>query len=343
MNKLSVAQRASFEAQIKRTRDVNERNRLCVILAYDDGHAPDVISTILRLNRTSVFDYLREFKNEGKTLNDPKGGAERKLSDDQLQMLFGHLSNITYTKAKSICAHVEKTFGIAYSIPGIIHLLHSHGFVYKKPLKVPTRMSPEKQQEFIDAYKKLKEGLKEEEEIYFVDAVHPEYQSQSAFGWIKKGVRKTLQTTAKQERLHFIGALKLDGMKLISDECDTVGSAEMVNFFRKLEARSKSSKIYVILDNAKSNRNKDLEAYLKTSKIQLKYLPPYSPNLNPIERLWKIMRENTTYNKYYEKFEFFAQGVRKFFENFSLFQEILINRITDNFQKITLNPVRNSI
>lgn len=36
---------------------------------------------------------------------------------------------------------------------------------------------------------------------------------------------------------------------------------------------------------------KKLEEYLKTSKIQVHYLPPYSPNLNPIERLWKVMRE----------------------------------------------------
>src|SRR3989304_8538800 len=177
MNKLSVTQRAAFEAQVKRTRDVHERNRLCVILAHDDGHSPEVISRILRLNRTSVFEYLREFENAGKTSHDINPGAACKLSDKQLKLLLQHLSEVTYTKAKSICSYVKRSFGVKYSIPGMIHLLRAHGFVYKKPLKVPTRLSPEKQQEFIDAYRKLMANLTENEEVVFLDAVHPEYQS----------------------------------------------------------------------------------------------------------------------------------------------------------------------
>ena len=153
MNKLSPIQRASFEAQVKKTRDVHERNRLCVILARDEGHSPEVISRILRLNQSSVFEYLREFENEGKTSHDPKGGAVCKLSDKQLKLLLRHLSEVTYAKSKSICAYVQKTFGVQYSIPGMIHLLTANDFAYKKPLKVPTLLSPEKQHEFIEAYK----------------------------------------------------------------------------------------------------------------------------------------------------------------------------------------------
>ena len=41
--------------------------------------------------------------------------------------------------------------------------------------------------------------------------------------------------------------------------------------------------------------------YLSTSKIKLLFLPPYSPNLNLIERLWKFMRKKILYNQYYEK------------------------------------------
>ena len=52
---------------------------------------------------------------------------------------------------------------------------------------------------------------------------------------------------------------------------------------------------------------------LKTSKIEIHYLPPYSPNLNPIERLWKIMRKRKTYNKCYEDFAEFAAFIRLFF------------------------------
>ncbi|KIA76341.1 hypothetical protein DB43_AK00010 [Parachlamydia acanthamoebae] len=49
--------------------------------------------------------------------------------------------------------------------------------------------------------------------------------------------------------------------------------------------------MHIICDNGRSNKNKKVEEYLKTSKIKIHYLPPYSPNLNPIERLWKVLRQ----------------------------------------------------
>ena len=102
-------------------------------------------------------------------------------------------------------------------------------------------------------------------------------------GWIKKGVQKTLQSTGKQLRLHFTGAVCLKGMKIIAQEYETVDGDAIIDFFKRLEAKSKASTIYVILDNARSNKNKKLDQFLKKSKIKVKYLPPYLPNLNPIE------------------------------------------------------------
>jgi hypothetical protein len=71
-----------------------------------------------------------------------------------------------------------------------------------------------KQEAFIEKYEELKANLPEDHEIYFLGAVHPEFQSQSVYGWIKKGEVKTLPTTNKQYRLHFIGAIALDSMKV---------------------------------------------------------------------------------------------------------------------------------
>ncbi|KAG6559131.1 hypothetical protein RHOW815_000861 [Candidatus Rhabdochlamydia sp. W815] len=128
--------------------------------------------------------------------------------------------------------------------------------------------------------------------------MHPEHQSQAVCGWIKKGVQKILQTSGKQLRLHFAGALCLTGMKIFTEEYKTVDADAMLDFFKKLEKQTKARIIHVILDNARSNKNKKLEEFLMSSRIKVHYLPPYSPNLNPIERLWKILREKTVYNRY---------------------------------------------
>lgn len=68
------------------------------------------------------------------------------------------------------------------------------------------------------------------------------------------------------------------------------------------------------------------------------FLPPYSPNLNPIERLWKWMRERVMYNTYYEHFEDFKSAIIGFLKNLSyldgesVFGQNFASRVTDKFK-----------
>jgi transposase len=68
------------------------------------------------------------------------------------------------------------------------------------------------------------------------------------------------------------------------------------------------------------------------------FLPPYSPNLNPIERLWKFLYEHVLYNQYYEKFSGFKEAVLGFLQSLltpsSEMKALLDRRITDNFHII---------
>ena len=89
--------------------------------------------------------------------------------------------------------------------------MNAHGFVYKEPVKIPGKLDPEKQENFIQNYESFKKGLKKDEKLFFMDAVHPEFQSKAVCGWIKKGEMKTLPTTSAQYRMHFIGALSIRG------------------------------------------------------------------------------------------------------------------------------------
>ncbi|MEM7175076.1 MAG: IS630 family transposase [Chlamydiota bacterium] len=211
----------------------------------------------------------------------------------------------------------------------------------QKAKKVQGNLAPEKQKEFLKEYEELKRNVRVGEEIYFVDAVHPQHQSEALCGWIKKGEKKTLQTTGKQLRLHFAGAICLTGMKCWVEEYKTVDAEAMIDFFKKLEEKSEASKIYVILDNARANKNKKLSKFLETSKIEIRYLPPYSPNLNAIERLWKVMRERKVYNRYYASCTDFFREIRGFFqEEIPKIFPSLKSRINDKFQTIKLNPIK---
>lgn len=337
---LSYDLKVELEKRARQTKDKHEYTRLCIILARSEGMSPESIAQAHRISISSVYQYLADYEKENKVRHDSKGGSKSKLNVKQTQELLEHLQKTTYLKAKSICKYVFIAYGITYTVAGMTAWLKEHNFIYKQPIKVPGKLDPNKQEAFIEKYEELKSNLAEDEEIYFLDAVHPEFQSQSVFGWIKKGEIKTLATTSKQYRLHFIGAILLKNMKVIAQEYSTVNGENMISFLDNLQRLSKASKIHVICDNGRANKNKALQEHLKTSRIQIHYLPPYSPNLNPIERLWKVMREKSTYNRCYSNFEEFSQVIRKFFfEEIPKMSDILQKRITDKFQKIELNSI----
>ncbi|MGH2612117.1 MAG: IS630 family transposase [Rhabdochlamydiaceae bacterium] len=338
---LTADERNSLESDLRKTKDAAEWKRLFVILGYDKGQSIDELAFLTRLSKWTVEEYLKQYSSQNKIKNDPRGGSSSKLNETEASELEQHLCKTTYLKVKNIVAYVKRAFGKQYSRAGMTAWLKDHGFTFKKPEKVPGKLDSSKQAQFIEEYYRLKGSVGPHDELYFLDAVHPEYQSQAVSGWIKKGEYKTLKTTGKQQRLHFVGALAINGMEVIVREYETIDADSMVHFFKDLEQTGPAGRIHVILDNAAAHRNRKLGEFLKNSRIQLHYLPPYSPNLNPIERLWKVFRETTLYNQFFDTcWDFFA-AVRGFFANkVHKIRKLLRQRITDNFQIIKLNPIK---
>jgi len=338
---LSQEERSHLERKLKKAKDSGDWKRIFVILSYDDGLSIEELAKLTRLSPWTVEDYLKNYSSKNKTENDPRGGSSSKLTDSEASELEKHLSETTYLKVKNIVSYVSKAFGKQYSRTGMTAWLIKHGFTFKKPEKVPGKLDPVKQEEFIEEYKRMKNSLGQEDELYFLDAMHPEYQSQTVCGWIKKGECKTLQTTGKQKRLHLVGALNLKEMRVIVREYATIDADSMICFFKDLESTKIKGKIHIVLDNAAAHKSRKIIDYLKNSRIQLHYLPPYSPNLNPIERLWKIFRETALYNRYFDTYWDFFASVREFFaDKVHRMKGLLRRRINDNFQTIKLNPIK---
>ncbi|MNL54747.1 hypothetical protein D3C87_1781030 [compost metagenome] len=98
-------------------------------------------------------------------------------------------------------------------------------------------------------------------------------------------------------------------------------------------------KVHIILDGAGYHRSELVKDWAYVMNIELHYLPPYSPNLNPIERLWKVMNEAVRNNRYFSSASEFRQEIRRFFSE--ILPEIagaLSRRINDNFQVLKPAP-----
>ena len=136
-----------------------------------------------------------------------------------------------------------------------------------------------------------------------------------AYGWILKGERKEIATTPYQKRLNFIGGISLNGHRFTYQQVDKVNAYTICDFLWKLrQANPGKFKVHVMLDNAGYHRNEEVKAFAKELGIKFHYLSPYSPNLNPVECVWKLMHEAVRYNQYYGKFCEFADATLGFFK-----------------------------
>lgn len=340
---LNDDERSHLKAQHRKERDKRVCDRIKAILLYDKGWSITTIAEALFLSDDAIREHVLEYQSL-KKLKPENGGSIEKLSSEQAHQLIEHLRMHTYLYAKDIIAYVQSTMKISYTVPGIHNWLKRHGFSYKKPAIVPGKANASQQQAWIDEYNKLKQGLSADEAICFMDGVHPTHNVQSAYGWIETGVRKEVLANTGRARLNLSGAIDILNHKVVIQEDKSLNSNATISFLRKIEESYPTKQcIHLFCDNAPYYRNKEVAKHLLTSKIQLHFLPPYSPNLNPIERLWKWMKERVIYNTYYQEVQDFRSAVLGFFDALeqlpsdSMLGKTLRSRVRDKFSPVNLS------
>jgi transposase len=312
-------------------------DRIKTILLLNEGYTYKTIAHILHLDDTTIRRYIKEYDKSGidGLLEDHYHGSNSFLSEVQKRDLEIHLRANTYQSVKGVCFYVKQAFGISYSIEGMTHLLHHLGFVYKKTKVIPGKFDPSKQAVFLKMYKILKKMKHIGDRIYFIDATHPQHNNMPHYGWIYKGETKTIKGNTGRKRLNLNGALDLENMEITVLDEKTVNSESMIRLFLKLEENQPIGTIWAIVDNASYNHSRMIKEFLKKHKrVELIFLPSYSPNLNIIERLWLFFHRKKLYGHYYETFKEFKIACLDFFKNINQYDKELRTLLTDSFQKL---------
>lgn len=313
-------------------------DKLKALLMLDEGFSCVEVGRLLLLDDDTIRKYRDKYLSQGvkPLLADNNKGTTASLNTKQLECLNKHLTENVYLDSKGIVDWISKEFDVHYSSTGINSLLKRMGFVYKKPVLVPCKANVEKQKLFIQEYKELKKNLENKDQIYFMDGVHPQHNSIASYGWIKKGHTKHLKTNNGRKRTNINGALNLETKEVIYVEDERINSQTMIALLLLILEKQKEGKIYIVLDNARYYHSIIVKEFLKEHpRIVLKFLPPYSPNLNIIERLWRILKEKVVYNKFHLKFSDFRTAVIDFFQNKDWLDDKYKKVLTDNFQIIT--------
>jgi transposase len=337
-NELRRAHRAA-----KNKKDGDKRKAVYLL---SRGKTPSKIAEVLMLDVDTIGNYRKRYELEGVSglLKSNYLGSEPMLNCAEMKELTAHLEVHTYLTVETIVAYVKQMYDVHYSISGMRQLLHRLTFVYKKAKTIPGKANTELQKAYLETLAEVLKNKGEHGAHYYLDGVHPQHNTQLAYDWIKKGQDKVVKSNAGRQRININGVLNADTLEVVVRTDDMINGQSTLALFKTLEQKHpNANSIFITLDNARYYKNAFINEYLATSKIKLLFMPPYSPNLNLIERLWKFMRRTILYNKYYEKFADFRAEVMRFFENIGQYNDKLSNIVDQKLSDYWRVETENSL
>ena len=348
--KLDKVQIAKLKELQRNTSDRLVYQKLTTLLMLHHGYSALEVSELLGINSTTVYRHYHQYVSSGDFelyLTTHYKPCVGKLSDQQETAVKEYVMSHVCHSSLDVLAYIETTFGISYSQDGVIALLHRLGFSYKKTKLIPCKADMVKQEEFIEEFRKIEQNLPQDEVIMFGDGVHPHHNTESTYAWILKGQEKEIPSNTGRVRVNINGAINpTQPTEVVHHECETINAITTIVWLSLIESRYPDKKvIHLFVDNARYYRSKQVQKYLENSRIKMHFLPPYSPNLNPIERLWRFLKKEVIKSNYTPDPNVFRQRIDNFFKEIHLYEEQLKSLINTNFQKLkpVLTGLQNSM
>ncbi|MGY0408208.1 MAG: helix-turn-helix domain-containing protein, partial [Polaribacter sp.] len=167
--KLSQEEKTKLKQLHRACKQIKHADKLKAILMLANGLSCVEVGENLLLDDDTIGKYRNTYLNQGaqSLLTDNNNGTKALLSRNQLEALEKHIAKNVYPNSKGIVDWIKNKYGVSYAASGITNLLKRLGFVYKKPILTPCKANVEKQEEFVEQYKELKENLIPQDQIYF--------------------------------------------------------------------------------------------------------------------------------------------------------------------------------
>jgi transposase len=212
--------------------------------------------------------------------------------------------------ASEACERIETLTGIKRSPTQIRKFMKGLGLKPLKAASIPAKANPAVQDEFLKT--KLEPKIKEAEEgkriLLFMDAAHFVWQLYLGVLWSIS--RIFIPAASGRTRINVLGAydpIKNELIKIINRAY--INSETVMELLEKVRAIYLDSAVTIVLDNAKYQRCKAVIEKAAELHIELLFLPTYSPNLNLIERLWRFVKKECLYSKYYKTANEFEEAI----------------------------------
>lgn len=282
-----------------------------------------------------VTQYFKEYKGGGiekvKELNFYRPQSNLVEHQQTIENYFRDHPPATIKEAMSV---IEKLTGIKRSEKQVNKFLKKIGLKRRKVGMVPSKADIDEQENFKE--KTLEPRLKEAKEgkrsVFFVDAAH--FVLAPFLGYLWSYTRLFLKAPSGRQRFNVLGALNAITHELITITNEAyINSQSVCDLLWKITRLNLKMPITLVLDNARYQKCTLVKQLAAQLNIELLFLPAYSPNLNLIERLWKFVKKQCLYSKYYPEFTNFKSTIIDCLQNTHLlYKKELDSLLTPKFQ-----------
>ena len=299
-----------LEALIKSEKSKRFAERLMFIRMIYDGEPAESVAQKLGRSRATGYNWLKRWNFHGVEGLKPKfnGGRHPKLSSMEREELKSKLETKGNWTTKDARKLIADKFGKIYSGESVARILRSLGMRYAKPYPRDYRRPNDaeaKLKRSVEASLEKLQDIEIEENVLvgFLDECGPQSSANTVRFW-SFGKALVVKDTSKY-RANTFGFYAPFGRSVVGFKEDSKKES-VCSFLEDIEASNPDKKILLVLDNFPSHKAQVTRIRAEELGIGLTYLPPYSPDLNPIEQIWRGVKREVSEAFFGSRDEFMA-------------------------------------
>lgn len=289
--------------ELSAAKDVPGVMRSKALIAYYKGMSPTLIVACFGISYKTLKRWVKRYESEGQVSDQVRSGRPTKLPPEQeaeLKEMIVSQKRRVWT-ARHVSVVLQTVFGVVFAVKYLPQMLGRLGLSFHKAVHRLERQDNEKRRVWIQTTLPAlyAEAIKAGWRIFFQDEVGFQTEGTLAYTWGAKGEKIEIPNQGRHGRVNLIGAFEL-GTGLfygVLTRCK-VNACRFRRFLCHLKHEMRTDKLLLICDNARFHKAKWLQEWLKTQLtwLRLEFLPAYSPDFNPIERLWRWIKQEYTHN-----------------------------------------------
>lgn len=311
---------AELERLERAEKDAAQSRRLRIIILAINGYTAPAVAMSVGLSRRICQRWLARYNAFGLAGLDDQRGAEPQspLTPEQESLVRQRIETgalpedqVCSLRGVDFQRILASEFGVLRSLPAVYHLLHRLGYSYLRPRPRHRLADPRAQQDFKAALPARLQALRHVHpgkrlRVYFQDESRFGQQGTTTNVWARRGSRPTAVRQTEYQYLWVLGAVCAEtghAEGLLSPQLNT----KIVNLFLEQFSRTLAADEHAVMiwDGAGFHRSRALQVPANVTLIRL---PPYSPELNPIENLWHYLKSHFWSNRAYANYDELEQA-----------------------------------